>query len=57
MSNVLQALEALDVAALSYQEWVNVGMALHAEGFDWSVWDNSEASLPNFSKLIRWWIR
>ena len=40
MSNVLQALEALDVAALSYQEWVNVGMALHAEGFDWSVWDN-----------------
>jgi len=40
MSNVLQALDALDVSTLTYQEWVNVGMALHAEGFDWSVWDN-----------------
>ena len=40
MSNVLQALAALDVASLTYQEWVNVGMALKAEGFDCSVWDN-----------------
>lgn len=39
MSNVLQALEALDVASMSYQEWINVGMALQAEGYDCSVWD------------------
>ena len=23
-----------------YQEWINVGMALQAEGYDYSVWDN-----------------
>ena len=40
MSNVLQALEALDVASMSYQEWINVGMALQAEGYDCAVWDN-----------------
>ena len=36
MSNVLSALQHIDVAAVSYQEWVNVGMALKAEGFDWT---------------------
>lgn len=39
MSNILNALSALDVSKLTYQEWVNVGMALHAEGYDWTVWD------------------
>lgn len=40
MSNVLSALQYIDVSALSYQEWINVGMALQAEGYDCSVWDN-----------------
>lgn len=40
MSNVLSALNHIDVAALSYQDWINVGMALQAEGYDCSVWDN-----------------
>ena len=40
MSNVLSALQHIDVAAVSYQEWVNVGMALKAEGFDCTVWDD-----------------
>lgn len=40
MSNVLSALQHLDVSALSYQDWINVGMALQAEGYDCSVWDN-----------------
>jgi len=40
MSNVLSALQYIDVSALSYQEWINVGMALQAEGYDCSIWDN-----------------
>ena len=40
MTNILSALNAIDVASLSYQEWVSVGMALHSEGFDCSVWDS-----------------
>lgn len=40
MSNILSALHHIDVSALSYQEWINVGMALQAEGYDCSVWDN-----------------
>lgn len=39
-SNVLTALSKLSVSELTYQEWVNVGMALQAEGFDCSVWDS-----------------
>ena len=40
MSNLISALNSLDVAALSYQEWIQVGMALQAEGYDCSVWEN-----------------
>lgn len=40
MSNVLSALQHIDVSVLSYQDWINVGMALQAEGYDCSVWDN-----------------
>ena len=40
MKTILAALEAIDVASLSYQEWVSVGMALHSEGFDCSVWES-----------------
>lgn len=39
MDNILEALKHIDVAKLSYQEWINVGMALKAEGFSWLVWD------------------
>lgn len=40
MDNILEALKQIDVSKLSYQEWVNVGMALKAEGYDCSIWDN-----------------
>ena len=40
MDNILNALKQINVADLSYQEWINVGMALKAEGYDCSVWDN-----------------
>ena len=34
------ALEYIDPASLEYQDWVNVGMALKAEGYSVSVWDS-----------------
>ncbi len=40
MKSILPALNAIDVASLTYHEWISVGMALHAEGFDCSVWDS-----------------
>lgn len=39
-SLVPAALEYLDPAELSYQEWVDVGMALHAEGYPCEAWDS-----------------
>jgi len=40
MENILEALKYINVSSLTYQEWVNVGMALKAEGYDCSVWDD-----------------
>lgn len=37
---LLEALEALDPAKCSYSEWVQVGMALKAEGLPCSTWDD-----------------
>lgn len=36
---LLEALAAISVASLNYDEWIRVGMALKEEGFDCSVWD------------------
>jgi RecA-family ATPase len=38
--DVLPLLEYIDPGILSYQEWVNVGMALKQEGYTASDWDN-----------------
>ena len=38
--SLLDALNALDPARLDYQEWIEVGMALKAEGYPCSVWDD-----------------
>ena len=38
--NILEALENINPAFLSYQEWCNVGMALKLEGYSCSVWDS-----------------
>ena len=37
---LLEALKALDPSILTYQEWIDVGMALKAEGLPCSVWDD-----------------
>ena len=40
MNDIINALNYIDPAAITYQEWVNVGMALKHEGCSVSVWDN-----------------
>ncbi len=40
MQNLLSALAALDVRDTTYQEWMNVGMALKQEGYSCDVWDD-----------------
>ena len=38
--NLAEVLNRIDPSALSYQEWVNVGMALKQEGYPCEVWDS-----------------
>ena len=40
MDNILEALKQIDASQTTYDEWIQVGMALKAEGYDCSVWDN-----------------
>ena len=40
MVKILEALSAIDPSDLSYQEWVDVGMALKHEGLPCSAWDD-----------------
>lgn len=39
-ARLLEALRAIPSAELDYSQWVSVGMALKAEGFDWPIWDD-----------------
>ena len=38
--DIVEVLENLNPAELTYQEWVNVGMALELEGYSVDVWDS-----------------
>lgn len=38
-ADLAEALDWVDPARLSYQEWVDVGMALHESGLSWELWD------------------
>lgn len=40
MDNILEALKQIDASNTTYDEWIQVGMALKAEGYDCSVWDD-----------------
>ena len=46
--NLLELLPHIPVAALSYQEWVNVGMALRHEGYRWEDWDAWSRNDPRY---------
>ncbi len=39
-NNILSALKAIDVSALSRADWIAVGMALKEEGYPCSIWDD-----------------
>lgn len=40
---ILDALSYIDPACLSYQEWIDVGFALHESGLACSIWDEWSA--------------
>lgn len=50
MSNLLEALKQIDVSQLSYDEWISVGMALKAEGYDCSIWDEWSQNDTRYKK-------
>lgn len=49
-SNILAALEKLNPSDLSYQSWVEVGMGLQNEGYDFSVWDTWSQNDSRYKK-------
>lgn len=52
------ALQAIDPAALSYQDWCAVGMALHQEGMDcalWEEWSQRDAARYHPGECARKW--
>lgn len=57
-SLVPQALEYLDPATCSYGEWLQVGMALHAEGYapeDWEAWSARDPGRFHRGECARKW--
>lgn len=58
MSNILSALNRLACSDLTHDEWIRVGMALKAEGFDESVWDewsSRDAARYHAGECVRRW--
>lgn len=41
--NLIELLDYIEPAMCSYEEWVNVGQALHEEGYECSAWDTWSA--------------
>lgn len=57
-TDILELLEYIDPSFLSYQEWVNVGMALKYEGYtamDWDVWSKRDSSRYNPGECFKKW--
>lgn len=51
-------LDFIDPAALSYQDWVNVGMALRHEGYDvedWDSWSRRDPGRYHYGECERKW--
>ena len=46
MEKLLAALAYLNCAELTYNEWLQVGMALHHEGCPWTAWDEWSKTDP-----------
>lgn len=55
--NLTELLQYVDPSTLSYQEWVNVGMALKHEGYtahDWDVWSQNDQRYHPGETFKKW---
>nr|DAR96567.1 MAG TPA: Regulatory protein repA [Caudoviricetes sp.]DAY14317.1 MAG TPA: Regulatory protein repA [Caudoviricetes sp.] len=55
--DLLPLLEHINPAVLSYQEWINVGMALKHEGYtasDWDNWSQNDTRYRKFECFKKW---
>lgn len=58
MKNLIKALEFIDPSLCSYQEWINVGMALKHEGYSvqaWDVWSARDSARYHDGECERKW--
>lgn len=56
--NLTELLQYIDPAILSYQEWVNVGMALKHEGYtamDWDEWSARDSERYHHGEAFKKW--
>lgn len=56
--DLIECLRAIDPASCSYQEWLEVGMALHAEGHaveEWDAWSARDARRHHPGECGRKW--
>lgn len=56
--DLLQALDCIDPAALDYQDWLNVGMALKLEGYPvhiWEDWSRNDTARFHEGECARKW--
>ncbi|MGJ0538281.1 PriCT-2 domain-containing protein, partial [Enterococcus faecium] len=51
-SKILDALQAVPPASCSYEEWLEIGMALREEGFSVSDWDLLSRSDSRYKKGV-----
>lgn len=57
-TDLLELLEYIDPAALGYQDWVNIGMALKQEGYsaaDWEAWSRRDSARYHQGECVRKW--
>ncbi len=56
--NLTEILEYIDPATCSYQEWINVGMALKHEGYtvsDWDMWSMKDVNRYHSGECAKKW--
>lgn len=56
--DIIQILEYIDPGSCSYQEWINVGMALKYEGYspqDWETWSQRDGARYHKNECYRKW--
>ncbi len=55
--DLLPLLDYIDPSVLSYQDWINVGMALKHEGYtaaDWDSWSQADSRYKKFECFKKW---